>query len=880
MTPRELLTRLFGVFRRADVRDLDDELRFHRDMLERQLRGQGLAPDAAAREAKLRLGSGTQIVEAWREQRTLPWLETLAQDVRFGGRMLRRAPGFTLAALVTLALGIGLNTAVFSVVHAVVLQPLPFADPDRLVMFGDRSTTRAPSNIGFATWRDYRERARAFEHTAVVRSWTPTLVVSGEAERVPAMRVSWNYFAMLAVRPALGRDFRADDDVAGRWRVLVISDGLWRRKFGADRSVIGRSVRMNDWDYQILGVLPADYEPLVSQQLYQRAEMWAPLGYDASDSSACRSCQHLRALARLRPGVSTDDAASELNAIRTDLTRQFPQEYPRGDVAVLQLAEVFAGPVRGVLFTLLGAVAFVLLIACANVANLLLVRGFRREREMAVRSALGAGRSRLVRQLMTESLLLAGLGGALGIAVAASALDLLVAFAPASLPRLDRIALNGPVLAYAIAASLVIGLVAGVIPALRAASPAGGPPLAVDSRGSVGGRDRARQLLVVADLALAFVLLAGAVLMVKSVSRLFGVDPGFDPHGVLSLQYSLVGAAYAEDPQVLAFTNQVVSRASALPGVEAAAAAGQIPMSGNWDQWGFHVEGRVPRNPSESASVERYSVTSDYFRTMRIPLEAGRLFTDEDRMDSMPVMVIARSTARTLFPGENPIGRRVRTGGADRGPWRTIVGVVGDVRHSTLDAPPNLQMYMPQAQVTDSFLVLVLRTRQPPETVAAAVRAILHDLDPSVPVYSVAALENLVVRTTARHRFVGGLLAAFAALAVVLAAIGLYGVVAVTVSQRTREVGVRMALGARPADVLRLILGGCVTTVAAGLAAGFAGALLLAGLLESMLFGVGARDPMAFALSTVTLAAVVVAAHWIPARRAMLIDPAVALRRE
>ena len=808
------------------------------------------------------------------------WLDALAQDLRFGARMLRRSPGFTAAALLTLALGIGLNTAVFSVVHAVLLRPLPFADPDRLVMFGDRDAAGAASNIGFSTWKDYRDRARTFEQMALVRSWTPTLAEGGQAERVPAMRVSWNYFDMLGVRPALGRGFRPEDDTVERWRVVLISDGLWRRRFRADPGVVGRSVRMNDRDYQIIGVLPAGYEPLVSQQLYQRAEMWAALGYDTTLNYACRSCQHLRAMGRLRPGVAVEQAARELDTIRADLEREYPSQYSRGAIQVTRFADQFAGPVRGILFTLLGAVAFVLLIACANVANLLLARGLKRNREMVLRTALGAGWARLLRQAITESLLLSVLGGWLGLLVAALALDVLSGFAPASMVRFDQVALNGSVLLFAIAASLATGLIAGMAPAIRAAASSGVQALAIDSRTAAGGHDRARRALVVADLALAFVLLAGATLMVKSVVRLIGVDPGFDPRGVLSLQYSLVGSAYAEDPAVLRFTEQLVSRAASLPGVEAAAAAGQIPMGGNGDTWGFHIEGRIPANPSENPSVERYSVTPDYFRVMRVPLEAGRLFTAADRADSIPVIVLGHTTARSLFPNEDPIGHRVRIGDPNSGPWRTIVGIAGDVRHSGLAAPPTMQMYLPQAQVTDSFAVLVVRSARAPEGLTSAVRAIVRELDPAVPLYEVASLDDLVRRTTAQHRFVLDLLGVFAALAVLLSAIGLYGVVAFTVSQRTREVGVRMALGARPADVLRLIVGGGAPAVVAGLAAGFAGALVLSRFLESQLFEVSARDPAALLVSAAILASVAAAAHWFPARRAMQVDPATALRHD
>ena len=817
--------------------------------------------------------------KAYRGQRGLLALETLVQDLRFGARMLRRTPGFTAAALVTLALGIGLNTAVFSVVDAVLLKPLPFADPDRLVAFGDRDSAGDVSNVGFATWADYRDRATAFEQTVLVRSWAPTLVVKGQAERVPAMRVSWNYFEMLGATTALGRTFNAEEDHPDRWRVVVISHALWQQRFGGDPSIIGRQLRMNDRDYQVVGVLAPGFQELVSQSFYQRAEMWAPLGYASGLPYACRSCQHLRPLARLRRGVSVDQATAQLTAIREDLRRQYPSEYPRGDVQVTRLAEVLTGSSRSLLFILLGAVGFVLLIACVNVANLLLARGMRRGREMAVRTALGAGRTRLLRQLVTETLLLAGAGGALGVAVAAFALRALPLFAPATLLRLDRVRLDPVVLAFAAAVTLLTGLIFAIAPAMRTASVSLLPSLGSDSRTTTGGHDRFRRLLAASELAIAFILLSGALLMLKTVARVVHVDPGFDPRGVMTMQYSLVGEAYAQDPAVVAFTDRLVERVSALPGVEGAAAAGQVPMGGNGDTWGLHVEGRIPANPSEGPSVERYSVTPDYFRVMRIPLESGRLFTAADAATAPPVVILGATTARQLFPGENPIGHRVRIGGPTTGPWRTIVGIAGDVRHTGLAAPPTMQMYLPQAQVTDSFVVLTVRTSSlAPETLTAPIRAIIRELDATVPVYQVARLDELVGATVAPRRFVLRLLSLFAGLAMLLAAVGLYGVVSYSVAQRTREVGLRMALGATPRDIIRLTVGGGVTTIASGLVAGAIGAAVLAHFLESQLFDVAPRDPAALAGACAALAGVALCAHWLPARRAAKVDPTVALR--
>ncbi len=883
MPIREFLARAMALVggRRRDraLGALNDELRFHLEMMEQQLRREGVSADEARRLARSQFGGVTQVREEYEKQRRLPVLDSVIQDARYGVRMLIRTPGFTIAALLTLALGIGANIAIFSIVNAVLLRPLPYVDPNRLVVFGDRGEPGTPSNTDFTTFHDYEERNRTFESMALMRGWNPTLFTDGEAERVPAVRVSWNFFSMLGVRPALGREFLGEEDRPGRWRVLILSDGLWRRRFNADQSVIGRTIKMNDVDYQVVGVMPAGFEPLISGRFYTPAQLWAPIGYDTTQRDACRGCQHLKAFGRLRTGITNAQAVADLNNIRGQLVREHPTDYAAGQVDVGSLRDVIAGPVRGPLLVLFVAVGFVMLIACANVANLLLSRAMNRTRELAVRAALGAGRRRLLRQLLTESTILGSVGGALGLLFAALSIRSLASIAPVSIPRLDRTLVDGSVLAFTVGMSVLTGIAFGLVPALRISALPLRESLTADPRTTLGGREtRARQLLVVGDLALALVLLVGAGLMVKSVQALMATQPGFIGDGVLTAQFSLVGEAYRDDSAVVVFGDRVLEKVKALPGVENAALAGQVPMGHNYDTWGFHIEGMIKANPSEDPSVQRYSVTPEYFRTMQIPLLRGRLIEPSDVANGLAVVVISEATAK-LWGGTDPIGRRVRIGGPTSPP-RTVVGIVGDVRHSSLDERESLGMYVPQAQVTDSFLVLAVKAAADSQRLTQQIRGILRDLDPAVPVYAVARLDDLLASSFADRRFVMRLLGAFSLLALLLAAIGLYGVVSYTVTQRTRELGLRVALGATSRDILRLVFAGGLATVGTGLAVGVVAAFALTHFLESLLFNVRATDPWTMGGAVVSLALVALVAHWLPARRALRVDPVVALRQE
>jgi putative ABC transport system permease protein len=802
----------------------------------------------------------------------------VARDVRYAARLLARAPGFAAVALLTLALGIGANTAIFSVLNAVLLRPLPYADPDRLVMIGDRRPNGSAGNVGYLTFLDWRARNHTFEDMALIRSWTPTLVANGEPERINGLRVSANLFGMLGVRPALGRDFTAAEDTPAGWQSLILSDSLWRRRFGADPAAIGRVITMNDRQFTIVGVMPPSFEPLISERFYQRADMWAMVGYDRTLTSACRSCQHLKAIGRMKAGVPLEAARADIDGVQASLRRELPGEYPPGTMTLVPLRDELTGAIRPALAVLMGAVGFVLLIACANVASLLLARIARREHDLALRAALGASRARLVRQLMVESALLAFAGGALGVAIGAAAVPFLIHFAPPTIARVASAQLDGRVLGFSMALTIATAFLFGLVPALRASR--------INLQASLHGDGRktahaptsfSRRFLVAADVALAVVLLIGAGLMIRSVGNLVGVNPGFDANGVLTMQISMVGTAYAKDEAVVLKTDQMVARLKALPGVEAAASAGQIPLGGNVDTWGFHIEGR-PSGPDDP-SVERYSVTPEYFSVMRIPLRRGRLFTDADRAGVENVMIVGDETARTLWPGGDPIGRHVRIGGYN-GPLRTIVGIVGDVRHQELAAPPTMQMYTPQAQLTDSYLTMVVRSAGDPAALAGEARRAIWSVASDVPIYEVAPLEELVARSVGSRRFVMVLLELFGAVALLMTAIGVYGVISYSVAERTREIGIRAALGAAPGDIVRLIVGGGLAVVSAGLVVGIVVAMAATRFLESSLFEVSATDPATFVAVAGILLLVALVAQGVPIARAMRVDPSIALRQE
>ena len=884
----KLLRRIGSLFRNLLHRgeaegDLDAEVRAHLDLLMQEKVRDGLPPGEARRAARIELGGVEQVKEEVREARAGAWLEQLWQDARYGARQLRRSPGFTAIAILTLALGIGANTAIFSIVNAVLLRQLPFPQPDRLVTIAETDPDSTGNvTVDFSTTHDLRTRSRLFESMALSRNGGGALLEGGEPERLIGRRVSHDFFDTLGVKMALGRTFLPEEDRPDNRRFAVLSHELWARRFGSDPSVVGRVIHLTDALFTVVGVLPRGFHAQLIPGSEQLPEIYTPIGYDLADPSACRGCQHLRLVGRLKPGVSVAAASAELNALMKGIVSEHPTRYARGtSIRVESLRNRVLGRVTSALWVLLGASSFVLLIACSNVVNLILARASGRNREMALRAALGASRRRLACQLLTESLLLALLGGAAGVALAWWGTRLLVGLAPVQIPRLDELRLDTAVLLFALGVTSFTGILSGLAPALRAAGVDLNEALK-DAAKSTEGRPRRgmRNVLVTAEIALAFVLAVGAGLMTRTLVRLLSVNPGYDSHNVLTLMTYVHGARYQKPEAELGYYQQVFDRLLATAGIESVAMTSTLPM-GDFDRRGFHIQDRHLENESDAPNADTYSISPDYFRVMRIPLLRGREFAREDAASSEPVAIISRSCARSQFPGQDPIGKHIQLGGRDDAqPWLTIVGIVGDVRQYDLSQPSLMEAYIAQAQDVRFGYSLVARTTVDPRSLERSVRAAFLDVDKTQPVFQVKPLEDYVAASLAERIFTLGLLALFGILALGLAAVGIYGVVSYVAAQRTREVGIRVALGASRGDVLAMVMGQGLPPVGMGLAAGFAASLLLTRLLASLLFEVHPGDLATSAGVALLLASVALLACYLPARRAARVDPLIALRHE
>ncbi len=807
-----------------------------------------------------------------------PVMSTSWNDLRHAVRQLRARPTSTALMVLTLALGIGATTATFSVVNPILFQALPYPHPDRIVAVAERGKDGEDLGTGYATFLDVQSMTTSFDALAVTTLWLPTLQRDGEPERLDGQHVTGQFFSVLGVRPALGRDFSADENVRGNHRVIILSHGLWQRRFNGDPAIIGTSTTLDGIPYVIVGVMPQGFENLVSPG----AQLWSPLGYDLSLPWACRTCHHLREYGRLKPGVSPATARRELDVIAARLAAQYPTEYAGSGMLLTPLQELLTGDIRPALLAVLGAVGFVLLIACANVSSLLLGRAIQREEEFAIRIALGARRGRVVRQLLTESVLLGVIGGLAGIALAWLGVRGLTALAPANLPRLHYIGIDGQVLGFTLVVSLVTGVLFGLVPAIATARPERFAGLAAGARHTSNrGRRTARAVLVGGEIALAVMLLVGAGLLMRSLDHLLAVDPGFVTDHLLTMEVQTTGAHYAEDAPTWAFWDQSLQAVQAVPGVELAAWTSQLPLGGNHDRWGVQIEGRPLANPEEAPSADRFSVTADYLRTMAIPLRRGRAFTSADDSAGPPVVLINETLATLGWNGEDPIGRRVQIGGPDR-PWRTVVGIVGDVHHTGLDEVQAPQLYLPESQgnFADSYMALAVRTRGDPAALAPAIRQAIRSVDPTQPILHVAPMDAVLASTATQRRFTFVLFQAFAVVALILAAAGIYGVLTGAVTERTREIGIRSALGASRGGLLSLVMGQGLRLTLAGMAAGTAGAMILTRFLRSMLFGVGTHDPLTFAGVLLVLLAVAVVACLAPALRATQVSPLEALKSE
>jgi putative ABC transport system permease protein len=862
--------------RPALERDMDEELRFHMESRAADLARSGVPAPEAARRARIEFGAVEGYKEGCREARGLRLFDELRGDLRFAFRMLRKSPSFALTAVATLALGIGANTAIFSAVKAVLLNQLPYRDPSRLVKLGEADDGgKRAETIGYTTAYDLRRLSHSFESMSLYRDAAGVIVERGEPELVGGLRVNYDFFDTLGVHMQIGRSFLPEEDRPDRRHEVILAHGLWMRRFGGDPHIAGRVIRLSDSSFTVVGVLPAGFRSLEIPGATSTPEIFEPLGYALTDPFACRDCQHLQLIARLKPGVRADRGHAELNTIMADLVRQYPASYPpQARVAFEPLHDHIVGRVSTALWVLMAAVGFVLLIACVNVANLMLARATGRVREMALRAALGAARGRLIRQLITESLLMAAAGGIAGVLLGWWCTSALASLAPREMPRLSEIHMDAAVLTFGLAASLLTGIVFGLMPALRTSRAEFGKTIGSRSRSSV------RDLLAMGELALAFVLAVGAGLLGKSLLRLTNVDPGFDPHNVLTLKTYLYSARYQKPEAELNYDAQAFARLLATPGIESVAMTSALPLR-DFDRYGFHVRNHRLAHASEAPSADNYSVSPDYFRVMRIPLKRGRVFTGRDNAAAPLVAVIGEACAREQFPNQDPIGEQIQLGSRDdTKPWITIVGIVGDVSQYGLDTAPRIAAYVPQAQNMSFGFSLVARTSTDPRGLERAARAAFLAADPTQPVFEVQPLESYLASSLAQRRFTLTLLALFGGLALTLAAVGIYGVLSCAVTSRTREMGIRMALGAERRDVLAMVLRQAAVLACAGLAAGLAASLALTRFLATLLFEVRATDAATLAAIAALLAAVALGASYLPARRAASVDPTVALRYE
>jgi putative ABC transport system permease protein len=808
-------------------------------------------------------------------------METLIHDIRYALRQLRKAPGFACTAILILAIGIGGTTAIFSALNPILLEPLPYPQSNRLltVWYAGEDGARIPQ--AFHTYREIAERSRSFDATAVMKAWQPTLVGADQPERLDGQQVSADYFRTLGVAPAIGRAFLSSDDSFHGPKVVILSDGLWRRRFGGDRSVVGQQIRLDDESFTVIGVMPGTFENVLAPS----AELWSPLQYNTGNVTSPDTREwghHLRMVGRLRPGVSGHQAKDDLASIVRTPVSEFPRPrwaaLSRGVILDLLQEDITRGVKPGLL-AVFAAVVLVLLIACVNVTNLVLVRGSQRQGEIAMRAALGAARPRLIRQLITESLLLSMFGGAVGIAVAQAGIRLLIALSPPELPRIAAIRIDISAFAFAFGIALLVGLAVGLIPALQSSRRGLHDALQQSSQRAAGSHQVTRRIFVVAEVALALVLLVSAGLLLHSLRKLFAVPTGFQASNVLSMQVQTYGKKYDDDRVCHQFFRQALDAVRQVPGVASAAFTSQLPLSGDSDVYGARFEGD---DPETGYAVYRYAVTPGYFSALHIPLKQGRLLDEHDTTNTPPVILISESLARRRFPNQDAIGKRVHVGGPATSSMFTVVGVVGDVKQMSLALGETDAVYTTTEQWhwADGTLSLVVGTKGDAAALVYAIKNAVWSVDKDQPIIRVATMDNLLSQSAAERRFVLILFEAFGLVALALAATGIYAVLSSSVTERTKEIGVRSALGASSRGILTLVMRQGMQLTAIGILLGLAGSVAATQAIGAMLFGISPLDPFTYLGVILLLAAVSVIACGVPAWRAARIDPMVALRYE
>ena len=878
---RELILRLGGLFNKQHKdRELDEEIESHLQLhIEDNLR-LGMTSEEARRQAMIKLGGIESTKEAYRDQRGLPVLERLWQDVRYGARILRKNPGFTTVAVLTLALGIGANTAIFSIVNTVLLKPLPYDQPGQLVQVWEAPRPGQRNSVSPGVFLDWKEHSTVFESLSLRQDTAMNLTSDGEPERINGLAMSAGGLQVLRARPLLGRTFGPDEDQPGKDKVVVLTSEFWRRRFGGEMNVLGRSIRLNDESYIVIGILPPRFLST------DKVEFIVPTTISTSivpgDPNA-RSASWLQVIGRLKPGVSVEQAQAEMNALATRLNPLYPAFKKDWGVTIVPMHEQITGNIKPTLLVLTGAIAFVLLIACANVASLLLVKASSRQKEIAIRSALGASRWQVVRQLLVESVFLSLLGALLGLLLAFWSVGAIKNLSAVNLPRAEEIGLDLRVLGFALCASLAAGVAFGLVPALQSSRPNLNDMLKEGARSSGAGlRNRFQSGLIVAEVALSLILLVGAGLLLNSFVRLSNVPPGVNARNVLTMQVALSDKKYPDSERRAALFERALERIENLPGVEAAGVTGTMPMAGWWQNTTFSIIGRAGQ-PAVGYDTDFDFCTPDYFRSAGIPLVKGRAFSMRDKAGAPGVVMINEALAREHFPNEEPLGKRIHlelfTGKIDAG-WE-IVGIVGNVHQRGLGERVRPCVYRPYSF---SFGVsggnLVIRTKGAPLSMAESVRKAILEIDPTQPMLNVRTLDEVIAALVAQRRFVLLLLGGFAGVALLLAANGLYGVIAYAVAQRTREIGIRMALGATRRDVLSLVLRQGIKLAGIGVVVGIAAALGLTRGLAKLLYEVRAIDLPTFTGVSLVLLLVALLASWLPARRAARVDPMVALRHE